>query len=115
MTPLTLLLSQILGNKPAAAFLTNCWSAKIKGLVCRTLKEQALVSTLRSVPGMLIEGTLTAHLKLSAENQNGGKLSKTNKKTNGCSMNPINELNNPFPHPQIQNTSGDIMLRHRSN
>lgn len=32
MTPLTLLLSQILGNKPAAAFLTNCWSAKIKGL-----------------------------------------------------------------------------------
>lgn len=42
MTPLTLLLSQILGNKPAAAFLTNCWSAKIKGLqkhsfLCRSL------------------------------------------------------------------------------
>lgn len=49
-------------------------------LVCRTLKEQALVSTLRSVPGTLSEGNLTAHLKLSAENQNGEKLSKTNKK-----------------------------------
>lgn len=86
-----------------------------EGLLCRTLKEQTLVSTLRSVPGTLIEGNLTAHLKLSAENQNGEKLSKTNRKTNGCATNPINELNNPFPHPQIQNTSGDIVLRHRLN